>query len=115
MGKSLFEIEREYCIGVAEFFLSGVPGLIDYRDRKRANPKEVRNYIQEKIGDQLKSRLLDTRLILEYRVEANIYSLDFIRDGKIDSLLEGSDLPEENITVWVKYRNGVIDIIKNVL
>lgn len=115
MEKNLYEIEKEYCTAVAEFFLSNVPKLIEYKVGKRTNPKEIQNYIQEKIGDQLKSRLLDTRLILEYRVEANIYTLDFIRDVKIDTLLEGTDLPEENITVWIKYRNGVIDIIKKVL
>lgn len=114
MGKSLYDIERDYCQEVSKFFSVGVLNLVDRKSTRSLN--ELKSFLQEKIGGQLKSRLLDTNLIVEYRVDVNIYTLDFIRDSKISTLLDGEEvIPEENITVYLKYRNGMIDIIKHKL
>ena len=95
--KSLSEIELNYIRDIIGFFCE------QYTTMYINKPiLEIKNLISKQIND----RLVTTHLILDYKVDVNIYPKDEMRDSIIDNILEDRIILEDNVVVYYQIRRA---------
>ena len=96
--KSLLEIELDYIRDIIEYFCKY------YTTRYINKPQslEIKNLISKQIND----RLVTTHLIVDYKVDVNIYPKDEMRESIIDNILEDKSILEDNVVVYYQKRRG---------
>ncbi len=104
--KTLLEIENEYINDVILFFCREYTKL--YISFKYGKPYDI----SDMISKQIHERLLTTNLIVDYKVQVNIYPKDEMRDSIIDNILEDKSILEDNIVVYYQRRRA--DSIKEI-
>jgi hypothetical protein len=94
---SLSEIEKDYARNIVKFFC-----------------KEFSNRYDALflIENQIRRRLLDNKLILDYKVDMPILDRCDIRDYRIDSVLENKEFFHKEIEIFLKYKDLTFEIIR---
>ena len=105
--KSLNDIEKKYCNEIVEFFSREYSSISHInQDRKIFGEEKVSEEMNILISRQIETRLLDTRLIRNFRVEVNIHPKSEKRDVSIDNILENrNDAVVDNVIVLLEYKD----------
>ncbi len=90
--RTLVEIELDYIRDIIEYFCRYYTTM--YINKPPS--LEITNLISKQIND----RLLITNLIVDYKVDVNIYPKDEMRESIIDNILEDKSILEDNIVVY---------------
>jgi len=96
--RTLVEIELDYIRDIIEYFCRYYTTM--YINKPES--LEITNLISKQIND----RLLITNLIIDYKVQVNIYPKDEMRDSIIDNILEDKNILEDNVVVYYQRRRG---------
>lgn len=96
--RTLVEIELDYIRDIIEYFCRYYTTM--YINKPPS--LEITNLISKQIND----RLLITNLIIDYKVQVNIYPKDEMRDSIIDNILEDKNILEDNVVVYYQRRRG---------
>jgi hypothetical protein len=102
MEKSLFDIEKQYCIDVTKFFCD----QYGIQFKQKENADERRTSIQSLITNQIENRLYHTNLIKDYKVDVLVFPLSEKREIRIDNVLEDKDEDTtDRITICLEFRD----------
>ena len=96
--RTLVEIELDYIRDIIEYFCRYYTTMYI----NKSPSLEITNLISKQIND----RLLITNLIIDYKVDVNIYLKDEMRGSIIDNILEDKSILEDNVVVYYQLRRG---------
>ena len=102
---SLINIEKQYCGDIIKFFCEEYPKM-----------KVDKEFLKENISKQVENRLLNTNLILDYRVDVMIFPKTEKRDIKINDIITDSNTDiTSKIIVCVKYRDTTMTSFETII
>jgi hypothetical protein len=112
MSKNIIDIEKQYCTDIIQYYLNDLLS----NSRKINDPAAFRNEIKTRLSGVIESRLLQTNLIIDYKVDVNIFPLSEKRNHQIDNILTNSYVDViDRVTVLLKYRSHEMVAIEHLI
>ena len=106
--KTIDEIELNYIREIIQYF------CVEYIKWIKFNGSEYQQHeLKHLISRQIDNRLIHTHLLINYKLEINVYPLSEKRNVKIQNVIDGGDnFLQDNITIFYETRNRTIGELK---
>lgn len=111
MDKSIYDIEKQYCSDVIKYYLNDI-----LLNSKRNDIDTFRSSVKTRLSKVIESRLLQSNLITNYKVDVNIFPLSEKRNHQINNVLTDRYTDTTNrVTVLIQYRNREMVAIETLI